>query len=406
MILFPSTTRLRNRRPPADICVGCAVVLAGSLVAAACDSNNPRAPDPELRLTFVTPPSESTTSTVIAPPVAVSVTDSSGNVRDGIVSIVVDPNYCGATMSGTLTVEAQHGFAVFPDLAIDLPGDGYTLKAALGASTATSTPFGVASAVVGASLQELATLCLTPNEHRDASSLAYVPQDDAFWVTDDNLPGVHLITRAAGTFLRTIRDEEFESAFPDAVCDDGDGDPATACSYTSEFEVATFDPATDSLYVINTVNDPMRVPPVDKAAIFRLIRQNCASCYAFDAWQALPGGFSYNGAIVINGQLWVADGAVLYAYDFASNAVDTQTLLALPRNVHGLAFDGLNLWAQYNDEVGKYAWPSGVELARHDLSIFSVDDPSGLEVVGGTIYVLEGLSGRNPIRRFIEAPVP
>lgn len=343
----------------------------------------------------------------MTPPVAVNVTDTTGATRDGNVSIAIDPNYCGATVSGTLTVATQNGVAIFQDLSIDLPVDGYVLKATFGSSTASSAPFNVTSAVFGASLTELPTLCLTPNQQKDAASLAYVPQDDTFWMSDDNLPGVHVIARGTGAFLDTIHSDDFLSAFPDAaLCDDGDGNPATSCSYTNEFEVVAFDAAAESLYVINTVNNPTLVPPLQKPAIFRLVRQNCATCFAFDAWRALPEGFAYNGAAVVNGQLWVADGRELYVYDFASNTVDIATQVSLPRNVRGLAFDGTNLWAQFADELGVHEWPSGVELARHDLSVFSVDDLSGLEVVGNTIYVLEGLAGSNPIRRFTETPPP
>ncbi len=397
------TTRYGSRRTSFGVCLRCVIVLLASAVAVACGGDSPP-PPPAVQLAFVTQPSETGALTIMAPPVAVSVTDVTGEVKDGVVSIAIDPNYCGANLSGTLSVHTQNGVAAFPDLSIDLLADGYALKATFESMTVASVPFNVTSTVVGASLTEHATLCLAPNEQGDAASLAYVPQDDAFWTTDDNLGAVHIIARSTGMFLDTIRNEEFLAAFPDvALCDDGDGNPATSCSYINEFEVATFDAATDSLYVINTVNDPMQVPPIDKPAIFRLIRQNCASCFVFDAWRALPAGFAYNGALVISGQLWVADGNLLYAYDFPSNTIDTGMALDLQRTIRGLAFDGSSLWAQYVDELREFAWPSVAELAQHDLNVFAVDDLSGLEIVGTTIYVLEGHGG-NPIRRFTEGP--
>ena len=397
----------RNPRPRRGIGSPLAVVLAGSLIAVACgDSSSRSPPEPQIQLTFVIQPSD-TSAFALMSPVAVAVTDDTGATKDGSVSIAIDPNTCGATLSGTLNVATQNGVATFTDLGINLPTDGYVLKATFESATATSVAFNVATTAVGGTLTEQAAICITPRVQQDAASLAYVPQDDAFWTTDDNLPGVHVFARTTGAFLDTIRADEFLSIFPGGAdpCDDGDSNPATSCSYINEFEVVTADPATGNIYVINTVNDPNLMPPVDRPAIFRLIRQNCASCFFLDEWRPLPGGFAYDGAIVINGELWIADGPNLYAYDFASNTVDILTEKVLPRNVRDLAFDGSSLWAQHKDDLREYEWPSGNQLAVHDLNVFSVDDPSGLEVVDNTLYVIEGHTG-NPVRRFTETPPP
>jgi hypothetical protein len=400
-----STPRDISRRALSATSLRCAVVFVASVFVASCGGGSGGNEQSEIQLTFVTQPSNTTALAVMVPPVEVTVTDTSNEPRDGIVSISIDSNYCGASLSGTLGVATANGVATFPDLVVNLTADGYRLQASFESATVTSAPFSVASGVVGETLTEHAAVCLTPTEQQDAGSLAYVPEDDTLWTADDNLPGVHVLARNTGAFLDTIRVDEFVTAFPDAaLCDDGDGNPATLCSYTNEFEVVAFDSASDSLYVINTVNDPTVIPPVNKPAIFRLVRDNCATCFVFDDWRALPVGLAYNGAVVIGGQLVVADGELLYAYDFTSNAIGN-LLIDLPRNVRGLAFDGTSLWVQYNDELGKHEWPSGAELARHDLNVFSVDDPSGLEVVGETIYLLEGHGG-NPILRFTETPTP
>lgn len=400
-------SRHRNRRPLAKLRAGCTLVLIGSLFAVACDSNPSRSPPPPgIQLTFVTQPSDTSSLAVMVPPVEVTVADDTGAAKDGNVSIALDPNYCGATLSGTLTVATTNGVATFMDLVVDLAVNGHRLMATFESATEHSAPFNVTSAVAGESLTEQAAFCITPNDQQDAASLAYVPQDDAFWTADDNLPGVHVFARDTGAFLDTIRSDEFLSAFADAaLCDDGDGNPATSCSYANEFEVLAFDrsAAAGILYVINTVNDPNRLPPVDKPAIFRLVRQGCASCLAFDAWQELPGGFKYNAAVVIDGQILVADGGRLYAYDFDNNTVDSQTPLLETQTIRGLAYDDSSLWVLHENRLRKFAWPSGMELADHLLDPFLVDDLSGLEVVGSAIYALEGHSG-NPVRRFRETP--
>jgi hypothetical protein len=50
----------------------------------------------------------------------------------GLVSIGLGANPTGATLSGTLTVNAVSGVATFSDLRIDLPGNGYKLAASAG----------------------------------------------------------------------------------------------------------------------------------------------------------------------------------------------------------------------------------------------------------------------------------
>lgn len=58
--------------------------------------------------------------------------------------IALEANPGGATLAGTLEVNAQDGVAVFSDLALDRPGQGYTLKATLGgANSAVSAPFDI-----------------------------------------------------------------------------------------------------------------------------------------------------------------------------------------------------------------------------------------------------------------------
>ncbi len=60
------------------------------------------------------------------------------------VTLALGANPGGATLSGTLTVNARDGVASFSDLAIDRAGSGYTLTAtATGFDSATSQAFDV-----------------------------------------------------------------------------------------------------------------------------------------------------------------------------------------------------------------------------------------------------------------------
>ncbi|WP_164011676.1 beta strand repeat-containing protein [Pyxidicoccus trucidator] len=85
----------------------------------------------------------------IGPAVQVRVTDRFGNATSGSgdVTLVLGANPGRDTLRGTLTAAVTDGVASFADLVLQKAGQGYTLKASLGALTpATSGPF----AIVGA----------------------------------------------------------------------------------------------------------------------------------------------------------------------------------------------------------------------------------------------------------------
>src|SRR5271157_853557 len=74
--------------------------------------------------------------------VQVSAEYSNGNVEtsfNGPVTIAVDNNPGGATLGGTLTVNAVNGVADFPDLTLNKAGSGYTLKATSAGLTSVDT---------------------------------------------------------------------------------------------------------------------------------------------------------------------------------------------------------------------------------------------------------------------------
>ena len=77
----------------------------------------------------------------------VTVQDAGGNTvttNSSSVTVAIGTNPSGGTLSGTKTVAAVNGVAMFADLSIDKAGTGYTLTAADGALTgATSSPFNI-----------------------------------------------------------------------------------------------------------------------------------------------------------------------------------------------------------------------------------------------------------------------
>jgi len=98
--------------------------------------------------------------------VQVSAEDANGNVDtsfDGPVTMALDNNPGGATLGGTLTVNAVNGVADFPDLTLNEAGTGYTLQA-------TST--GLTSVDTGSF-----TVAYTPDQIRAAYGIDGLPWD-------------------------------------------------------------------------------------------------------------------------------------------------------------------------------------------------------------------------------------
>jgi hypothetical protein len=98
-------------------------------------------------LAFTVEPSDVEAGVAITPPVEVSVLDRLGSVvadaTDDVTMIILD-NPGGGTLSGTTTVTAVNGVAVFGDLSIDNPAAYYRLEAgATGLNIAESNTFDV-----------------------------------------------------------------------------------------------------------------------------------------------------------------------------------------------------------------------------------------------------------------------
>jgi hypothetical protein len=106
----------------------------------------------EAQLSFEQQPSNTLVDQEIEPGVTVRAEDAQGNLMedfDGDVEIALESNPGSADLSGTLTVPASDGVAIFDDLIIDEVGDGYTLRAsASNMESAISTPFDIVDADV------------------------------------------------------------------------------------------------------------------------------------------------------------------------------------------------------------------------------------------------------------------
>jgi PKD repeat protein len=104
-------------------------------------------PAPATELAFTVQPNATMQDSAIKPPVKITAYDSLGNVATnftGAITLALGANPGGGTLSGGAPVNAVNGVATFPNLSVDQPGNGYTLRAtASGLTAATSSAFNV-----------------------------------------------------------------------------------------------------------------------------------------------------------------------------------------------------------------------------------------------------------------------
>jgi autotransporter-associated beta strand protein len=105
------------------------------------------APGSATHLAFLGQPGDTTAGATIAPSVEVAVEDADNNVvttDSSLVTVTLDSNPGGGTLSGTVTMMATSGVAAFSTLSLDKTGTGYTLTAADGSlAAATSSAFAI-----------------------------------------------------------------------------------------------------------------------------------------------------------------------------------------------------------------------------------------------------------------------
>lgn len=125
--------------------LGCA---SGIVVMACTDANAPSSR--AVQLAFTMQLSSATAGVAIDPGVTVAIQNESGDLvpdATNVVTVAIETNPGGGTLTGTASVAAVNGVATFTNLRIDKAGAGYTLKAAASPLTgATSMQFTIAAA--------------------------------------------------------------------------------------------------------------------------------------------------------------------------------------------------------------------------------------------------------------------
>ena len=249
------------------------------------------------------------------------------------------------------------------------------------------------------------TIPTRPFEHSmvrvsDTESIVYVPGDDNLWVGDDTSMTVFELDRRTGHFRSRVTATDIVEAFPEVRrCDDGDQDPRTQCSYTGELEMLAYDPASDTLFVFNTVNNPHLDPPVDKAAVFRLQKKHGRGQFRLVDWRELSGGRKFGPAVVIEGKLYLAIRQDVVEYDIGRNRLADTDDQGNPRplvtitegSIAGMTFDGSSLWLLTGrKKLVHVDWAAKEVVGSYDVEPFEISKPKGLGFGAGEFFVVDG----------------
>ena len=180
-----------------------ATLAAGGTLTAQ-TSAFPNGPGPAVALAFTADLLAPTAGEVITPPVAVELRDAFSNLAISTVTAVsmsLDPNSAGATLSGTLIRDAVSGVASFDDLVISADGSGLTLRAAAsGLTPAVSAPFTVTPAAAGG--PQVTLLTVDPGDLTGAVPITFTLQDSTGSRAD---VAVEYQEASGGPFLRATQ---------------------------------------------------------------------------------------------------------------------------------------------------------------------------------------------------------
>ena len=131
-------TAFGHAAAPTILTIG--LVLSGCVTEAAVGpvTDGTEMPGQQARLVFTALPTTVVANATIDPPIEVTIQDATGNTvteATDAVTVAIETNPAGGTLSGTTTVSAVNGVATFDDLSIDKIGNGYKLVATSGTLT-------------------------------------------------------------------------------------------------------------------------------------------------------------------------------------------------------------------------------------------------------------------------------
>ena len=206
-------------------------------------------------LTFLVQPRMTSRWAFITPHVQVGVLDSAGRLMDGssaYVTMTLESNPSGGTLSGTYGNAAVNGIAHFPNQSIDKPGSNYVLVASSpGLTSARSAPFDIMelqSLLGGLRVTTTTTgLDLAPTSYTlrvDGRASVAIGLNASLIVADDLSGGQHVIT-LGGLSDKCMTSAPNPRSVEILAFDTADVSIAVTCAAAGSIRVATSTTGTD-----------------------------------------------------------------------------------------------------------------------------------------------------------------
>jgi len=217
---------------------------------------------------------------------------------------------------------------------------------------------------------------------QDNEGSAYVAGDDALWMASDNDDALFEFDRTTGAQRRKVA----QSAFINAPRFGVGG--AAGQSRTEDLEALAYDANADVIYAFS--GSTSAVPTA-----FRLTR-DANHQFQVESWQSLPSEFTGAGWRSADGLTYVANGAILRTYDYATNTLGPSFSISGLSKVYGIDFDDVTgdlLAVNSSERLYRASMTTRTLLTGWNgisLTGFGLLDTRAVEVIGEQVFVTDG----------------
>ena len=167
-----------------------------------------------------------------------------------------------------------------------------------------------------------------PNRMFDNEGSAYVADDDALWMADDQADALFEVDRTTGALRRKIPQSAFINTLPV-----GGGDIAGE-KLNDDLEALAYDADDDVLYAFSGSTPVATTNPT----VYRLTRDGNEQ-FQVESWQAVASESAGAGWRATDGLTYVANNWAIRTYDWATNTFGTPFSIPELTNIVGIDFD-------------------------------------------------------------------
>lgn len=226
---------------------------------------------------------------------------------------------------------------------------------------------------------------------KDNEGSAYVPQDNALWLADDDGRMVYEVNATTGALEQTFGRSTFEN-LPQYG-----GGPVAGVERDRDLESLAYDASTDTLYAFSGVGSSATVEPT----AFRFTRQN--GVLTPTDYQPLPAGSDFTAAAwnPTENQVYVGVRHDIHTYDYATNTSGPVFQVPALGAIVGFEFtpDGKDLYVARSttssppvELLSRVDWATKTLVPGWtlDLTQFGMLDARAVTLINDQFYISDG----------------